>query len=59
MALDAGVLLTVDSDAHRPSTLALRSHGVAVARRAGATADRIANTFSLDQLRTAQPRNRA
>lgn len=59
MALAAGVTLCIDSDAHRPSTLALRSHGVQVARRAGATAAQVANTFDLDALRTAQPRNRA
>jgi len=59
LALEAGVLLTVNTDAHRTSTLALRDHGVALARRAGATPTQVVNTFDPAQLQDVRPRNRA
>ncbi len=43
-ALDAGVLLTIDCDAHSVDGLGLLPYGVAVARRAWATADQVLNT---------------
>lgn len=49
-AVDAGVKLVIDSDAHRPQTLANVRWGVATARRAWLTADDIANTRSWDRL---------
>jgi DNA polymerase (family X) len=53
-AADAGVMLTIDSDAHWPRTLANMRYGVATARRAWLTADKVANTrpwAELDKLR--------
>ncbi|MCW2928715.1 MAG: hypothetical protein JWM86_2683 [Thermoleophilia bacterium] len=49
-ALAAGARLTVNTDAHRTTTLRLREHGVAVARRAGARAVDIVNCLELDAL---------
>ena len=50
-ALAAGVRLVIGTDAHSVDELALRRFGVTIARRAGATAERIANTASRDALR--------
>ncbi|MDP9371362.1 MAG: helix-hairpin-helix domain-containing protein [Chloroflexota bacterium] len=49
-ALDRGVALTIGSDAHSPDGFDTLVYGVAVARRAGAGADDILNTRSLDDL---------
>jgi len=51
---EAGVTLLIDSDAHRPHTLANMRYGVATARRAWLTAEQVANTrpwAELDKLR--------
>jgi DNA polymerase (family 10) len=53
-AIEAGVKLVISTDAHRTTSFAHRALGVAVARRAWATADDIVNTRSwaeLDRLR--------
>ena len=50
-ALARGVRLIVGTDAHSVDELAYRRFGVLLARRAGASADRIANTMSLEQIR--------
>jgi DNA polymerase (family X) len=53
-AAEAGVTLTIDSDAHWPRTLANMRYGVATARRAWLTAGNVANTRpwrELDRLR--------
>jgi DNA polymerase (family 10) len=53
-AIEAGVKLVISTDAHRATSFAHRALGVAVARRAWATAGDIANTRSwaeLDRLR--------
>jgi DNA polymerase (family 10) len=53
-AIEAGVKLVISSDAHRTTSFAHRALGVAMARRAWATADDIANTrpwAELDRLR--------
>lgn len=57
MALAAGVRLTINTDAHRTSTLALRDHGVAVARRAGARVGDVVNCLPLDELLASRRRN--
>lgn len=44
-ALAAGCLLTINCDAHHPESFANIEYGVAVARRAGATSDRILNCW--------------
>jgi DNA polymerase (family 10) len=49
-AAQAGVKILIDSDAHRPQTLALLRYGVATARRAWLTRDDVANTRSWDEL---------
>jgi len=43
-AVEAGVLLVIDSDAHWPRTLPNMRYGVATARRAWVTAAQVANT---------------
>jgi DNA polymerase (family 10) len=50
-AARAGVLIVIDSDAHRTRTLANMRWGVATARRAWLTAAEVANTRSLPELR--------
>jgi DNA polymerase (family 10) len=57
-AIEAGVKLVISTDAHRSTSFAHRALGVAMARRAWATADDIANTRSwaeLDALRKTRP----
>ncbi len=44
MAVDAGVTIVINTDAHRTDTLDNMIYGVATARRAGLAADQIANT---------------
>jgi len=51
LALEQGCDLVIDTDAHSVSDLELMRHGVDQARRAGAPADRIANTRGLAALR--------
>jgi DNA polymerase (family 10) len=50
-ALAAGVRLTVGTDAHSVAELALRSLGIATARRAGATAGQVINCLTVGELR--------
>jgi DNA polymerase (family 10) len=53
-AAEAGVMLTIDSDAHGVETLANIRYGVATARRAWLTKDKVANTrpwAEVDKLR--------
>ncbi len=50
-ALAAGVRLVIGTDAHSVGELSLRRYGVTIARRAGATAERIANTVPAAALR--------
>jgi DNA polymerase (family 10) len=57
-AADAGALLVIDSDAHRPQTLANVRWGVATARRARLTAAEVANTRPWDELAVLRPRLR-
>jgi DNA polymerase (family 10) len=49
-AARAGVMLVIDSDAHRVATLANMRWGVATARRAWLTAEQVANTRSWQEL---------
>jgi DNA polymerase (family 10) len=49
-AIEAGVKLVISTDAHRATSFAHRALGVAMARRAWATADDIANTRSWAEL---------
>lgn len=42
-ALAVGAILAIDSDAHYPAELEHRRYGIAIARRAGAAADRVLN----------------
>jgi DNA polymerase (family 10) len=48
-AIDAGVMLTIDTDAHHPDGLDFMRYGVTTARRARVTAENVANTKSLNQ----------
>src|SRR5262249_30806225 len=45
-AVDAGLPLSTSTDAHPPASFSRRALGVAMAGRAGATADDVANTRS-------------
>ena len=49
-ALDVGCNLVISTDAHNPAMLGNMHYGVAMARRAWATADRVVNTWPLDRL---------
>ncbi len=51
-ALEAGVPLSVASDAHGPEGFAVLEHGVLQARRAWATKDRVINAWPLARLRS-------
>ena len=50
-ANEAGVLLTVNTDAHAVPQLQQTHFGINVARRAWLTKDAVINTYSLDKLR--------
>ncbi len=49
-AMDLGVKLTISTDAHHPENLDLMYYGVATARRGWATADRVVNTWPLENV---------
>jgi DNA polymerase (family 10) len=49
-ALDVGCDLVISTDAHDPASLNNMHYGVAVARRAWATSDRVVNTWPLEKL---------
>jgi len=51
LALDAGCLFAIDSDAHAPGQLALLDEGAVRAERAGVPAERIVTTWPLERLR--------
>ena len=50
MALDAGCLFSIDSDAHAPGQLDFQIYGCARAERLGVPLERIVNTWELDRL---------
>jgi len=50
LALEAGCLFSVDTDAHAPGQLAFQDYGCARAVANGIPADRIVNTWPLDRL---------
>lgn len=51
IALDAGCLFSIDSDAHAPGQLSLLDHGAERAESAGVPAARIVTTWGLERLR--------
>lgn len=55
-AAQAGVLLTIDSDAHRTRTLQNMRWGIATARRAWLTAEQVANTRPWAELKALRGR---
>jgi DNA polymerase (family 10) len=58
LAAEAGAMVVISSDAHGADTLPLIRFGVATARRAWLTAEQVANTRSLRDLRKLRPRAR-
>ena len=58
LALDAGCLFSIDSDAHAPGQLSLIDHGAARAERAGVPVDRIVTSWPLERLREWTARRR-
>lgn len=50
VALDAGCLFSIDSDAHAPGQLSLLDHGAQRAERAGVPTSRIVTTWGLERL---------
>lgn len=58
IALDAGCLFAIDSDAHAPGQLSLLDHGAARAEHAGVPAERIVTTWPLDRLQSWLARER-
>jgi len=57
-AIAAGVRIQVSSDAHRTTTLAMRHHGVSIARRALARKGDVVNCLTRDELEGIRRRNR-
>ena len=51
LALDAGVVLTINTDAHRTEQFAQMRYGIMTARRGGATVKDVANCLTLASLR--------
>ncbi|WJL95415.1 PHP domain-containing protein [Microbacterium sp. ET2] len=51
VALDAGCLFSIDSDAHAPGQLSLLDYGAERAEKAGVPAERIVTTWSREKLR--------
>ncbi len=51
LALDAGCLFSIDSDAHAPGQLSLLDYGAERAERMGVPPERIVTTWALDDLR--------
>ncbi|MDZ8276223.1 PHP domain-containing protein [Microbacterium aquimaris] len=51
LALEAGCMFSIDSDAHAPGQLSLVDHGAARAERLGVPPERIVTTWSLERLR--------
>jgi DNA polymerase (family 10) len=49
-ALDAGCLLTINCDAHHPEGFKNLEFGIAVARKAGATPDRVLNSWRIERI---------
>ncbi len=49
-AIELGVLLAIDTDAHAPEHLDLLHFGVATARRAWATKENVINTWPVERL---------
>jgi putative hydrolase len=58
LAIDAGCLFSIDSDAHAPGQLSLLDYGAARAEAAGVPVERIVTTWPLDQLREWLERSR-
>jgi DNA polymerase (family X) len=56
-AIDSGVKLSINTDAHDVKHLPMMMYGISTARRGWATAEDIINTFSLKQLLKWQKRN--
>jgi putative hydrolase len=52
VALDAGCLFSIDSDAHAPGQLGLLDYGAERAEKNGVPAERIVTTYPVDQLLT-------
>jgi putative hydrolase len=50
MAVEAGILLALDTDAHAPGQLSWQPFGVARAVECGADPDRIVTTWDVDRL---------
>lgn len=50
LALEAGCLFSIDSDAHAPGQLSLLDHGAERAERAGVPTERIVTTWSAERL---------
>lgn len=49
-AVELGIPLTIDTDAHSPADYALAPYGVSVARRAWVTPEQVINTWSPDKI---------
>jgi DNA polymerase (family 10) len=50
LAVERGVKISINTDAHRPEHLAFMRYGVATARRGWATADNVINTWPRERL---------
>jgi DNA polymerase (family 10) len=50
-AKDAGIMISINTDSHRPNNLYMMRLGVDIARKAGLEKSNIINTFGLDDLK--------
>ena len=50
LAVEAGCLISIDTDAHAPGQLEFLDYGCAIVTEAGVSTDRIVNTWALDRL---------
>ncbi len=58
-AVENGVKISINTDTHHERHLHMMALGVGTARRGWATADDVINTFSVDELRAWQKRNKS
>ena len=57
-AVDAGVPIAINTDAHNAASLDLQQHGVAVARKAGLKPEHVVNCWDAATIQGRRPRNR-
>ena len=57
-AVERGILLAIDPDAHRPEQLGFVENGIGIARKGWVTREAVLNALPLEEFRKALRRNR-